>query len=323
MKILANDGVSQSGIEKLENAGFEVIEKKIAQNQLIDYINDNQIDMILVRSATKIRKELIDACENLKLIGRGGVGLDNIDVDYAKEKGIKVINTPAASSRSVAELVFAHLLGGIRHLNKANREMPLEGESNFKKLKKSYKGRELNNKTLGIFGFGRIGRHVAKIALGVGMRVMVNDHVIEEGEEIPVKLQFFDDQSVTLKVKSFSKEEVLKKADFITLHVPALKDYMIGKKEIELMKDNAGLINASRGGVVDEVAIDVALQERKLGFAALDVFENEPNPPIKLLMNPYISLSPHVGGSTDEAQERIGVELADQIIEAFGKSLKK
>lgn len=316
MKILANDGVSQSGVDKMKAAGFEVIEKKVAQEQLANYLNENNIAIILVRSATKVRKDLIEACPDLKLIGRGGVGVDNIDVDYAKSKGVKVINTPAASSSSVAELVFAHLFSGVRYLNQANREMPLEGESKFKALKKSYKGRELRGKTLGIFGFGRIGREVAKIALGIGMHVLVNKD--EEGE-LPVELAFANSQKITLHVKTASKEEVLKNSDFITLHVPALKDYLIGKKEIELMKDNAGLVNSSRGGVVDEEAMDIALEKKKLGFAALDVFENEPNPPVKLLMNPKLSLSPHVGGSTVEAQDRIGVELADQIIDEFGK----
>lgn len=318
MKILANDGVSESGVIKLEDAGYEVIQKKVAQNQLANYLNENNISIILVRSATEIRKELIDACPGLKLIGRGGVGLDNIDVKYAQSKNIKVINTPAASSRSVAELVFGHLFSGVRHLNKANRAMPLEGETNFKALKKNYKGTELNKKTLGIVGFGRIGQDVAKLSLGIGMDVLVHDTGYEDQDKLPVELEFNDGQKVTLKVKNVSKEEVLKSSDFISLHVPAQKDYLIGAAEIKLMKDNSGLVNASRGGVIDEKAVDKALEDKKLSFAALDVFENEPNPPIKLLMNPNISLSPHVGGSTNEAQERIGVELADQIIAGFG-----
>lgn len=318
MKVLANDGVSQSGVEKLEEAGFEVIQTKVAQNQLIDYLNKHQIQIILVRSGTQIRKDLIDACD-LKLIGRGGVGLDNIDVDYAIEKGIKVINTPAASSRSVAELVFAHLSGGIRFLHLANREMPLEGEANFKTMKKAFKGRELKGKTLGILGFGKIGNEVAKIALGIGMKVLVNDPNLENDTESTVELNFFGGQKIALPVTNVSKEKLLKTSDFISLHVPAQNDFIIGKEEIKMMKKSAGLINAARGGVVDEIALDVALAEERLSFAALDVFQAEPNPPIKLLMNPSISLSPHVGGSTAEAQERIGVELADQIIAFLGK----
>ncbi|MBQ0737377.1 D-2-hydroxyacid dehydrogenase [Aquimarina celericrescens] len=309
MKVLANDGVSQSGIDKLESAGFEVITTKVAQEQLINYLNENKVDVILVRSATKVRKDIIDACPDLKIIGRGGVGLDNIDVEYAKEKGVKVINTPAASSASVAELVVAHLLSGVRFLKNANRDMPLEGESKFKELKKSYaKGVELKGKTLGIIGFGRIGQATAKVALGLGMKVIAADAFLEEAT---IELDFFDGQTVDFKIKTISKEELLKQADFITLHVPAQKEYVIGKKEIEMMKDGAGLINAARGGVIDEVALD----NKKLSFAGLDVFESEPKPELKILMSPHISLSPHIGGSTNEAQDRIGIELASQIIE--------
>ncbi|MDR6302159.1 D-2-hydroxyacid dehydrogenase [Mesonia maritima] len=315
MKILANDGISAKGIQQLEKEGFEVITTKVAQDQLADYINEKNIEVILVRSATKIRKNIIDACPNLKMIGRGGVGLDNIDVDYAKEKGVKVINTPAASSASVAELVFAHLLSSIRFLKNANRDMPLEGDSKFKELKKSYaKGTELRGKTLGIIGFGRIGNEVAKMALGLGMKVIASDKNMGEKK---VTLNFFDGQEVTLSVKTQPVNEVLKEADFVTLHVPAQKDYIIGKKEIEIMKDGAGIINTARGGVVDEQALIEALENKKLAFAGLDVFENEPSPEIKILMNPKLSLSPHIGGATNEAQDRIGVELADQIIAEF------
>ena len=316
MKVLANDGVSQSGIDKLENAGYEVITKKVAQEQLIDYLNENKIDVILVRSATKVRKDIIDACPDLKVIGRGGVGLDNIDVDYAKEKGVKVINTPAASSASVAELVFAHLLNGVRFLKNANRDMPLEGESKFKDLKKSYaKGVELRGKTLGIIGFGRIGQATAKVAIGLGMKVVAADAFLEEAT---IEVDFFDGQKLDFHINTISKEEVLKQSDFISLHVPAQKEYVIGKKELEMMKDCAGLINAARGGVIDEVALVEALDSRKLAFAGLDVFESEPKPEIKVLMNPHMSLSPHIGGSTNEAQDRIGVELASQIIDILG-----
>ena len=313
MKVLANDGVSQSGIDKLESAGFEVITTKVAQEQLINYLNENKVDVILVRSATKVRKDIIDACPDLKIIGRGGVGLDNIDVEYAKEKGVKVINTPAASSASVAELVVAHLLSGVRFLKNANRDMPLEGESKFKELKKSYaKGVELKGKTLGVIGFGRIGQATAKVALGLGMKVIAADAFLEEAT---IELDFFDGQTVDFNIKTISKEEVLKQADFITLHVPAQKEYVIGKNEIEIMKDGAGLINAARGGVIDEVELVEALDNKKLSFAGLDVFESEPKPELKILMSPHISLSPHIGGSTNEAQDRIGVELANQIIE--------
>lgn len=312
MKILANDGIAQSGIQALESEGFEVLTTTVAQEQLIPYINENEIIGLLVRSATKVRKDLIDACPNLKLIGRGGVGMDNIDVAYAKEKGLYVINTPAASSESVAELVFAHLFGGVRYLYDANRQMPLDGDSKFKQLKKSYAGgTELRGKTLGVIGFGRIGRATAKIALGVGMKVIYFDPFLEKAS---LEVSFFDGQSVSFDLASLSKEEVLQSSDFITLHVPAQKEYVIGQKEFAIMKDGVGIVNAARGGVVDEVALVDALENGKISFAGLDVFESEPNPEIKILMHPKISLTPHIGAATGEAQDRIGTELASQII---------
>ena len=311
MKILANDGISQSGIDALEKQGFEVITTTVAQEQLVNYINDNSIVALLVRSATTVRKDIIDNCPSLKIIGRGGVGMDNIDVEYAREKGLKVINTPAASSESVAELVFAHLYGGVRFLYSSNRNMPLEGETNFKGLKKAFaKGVELKGKTLGVIGFGRIGQATARIALGIGMKVIYFDPFTETAA---VEVPFFDGQSVTFNLKSQSKEDVLKEADFITLHVPAQKEYVIGKAEFDLMKDGTAIVNAARGGVIDEVALVSALESGKLTFAGLDTFENEPKPEIKLLMHDKISLTPHIGAATGEAQDRIGEELASQI----------
>lgn len=311
MKVLANDGISQSGINALQEANFEVITTTVAQEQLEDYINNEEITVLLVRSATTVRKNIIDNCASLKIIGRGGVGMDNIDVEYAKEKGLAVINTPAASSQSVAELVFAHLYNGVRFLYDSNRNMPLDGDSKFKALKKSYaKGVELRGKTLGIIGFGRIGVEVAKIALGVGMKVIASDVFVEKAN---VKLSFFDGQNVSFTIKTQSIEDVIKQSDFITLHVPAQKDYVIGKAQFDVMKDGAAIINAARGGVIDEVALIEALDSGKLSFAGLDTFENEPTPAIKVLMNQKVSLTPHIGAATNEAQDRIGVELATQI----------
>ncbi|MBX2829300.1 MAG: D-2-hydroxyacid dehydrogenase [Flavobacteriaceae bacterium] len=312
MKILANDGISQSGVDALTQGGFEVITTKVAQEQLINYINQENIDGILVRSATKVRKDIIDSCPNLKLIGRGGVGMDNIDVDYARGKGLHVINTPAASSASVAELVFAHLYGGVRFLYDANRNMPLEGDTKFKDLKKSYAGGiELRGKTMGIIGFGRIGQEVAKIALGVGMRVIYSDSYVENAT---IDVSFFDGQQVSFSFEHMELSELLKQSDFVTLHVPAQKEYVIGKTQLAQMKPGAALINAARGGVIDEVALLDALEDGKLSFAGLDVFEAEPTPAIKVLMNGKVSLSPHIGAATKEAQDRIGTELAQQII---------
>ena len=312
MKVLANDGLDQSGIDGLQKAGFEVITTKVPQEELINYINENQVRTLLVRSATKVRKDIIDACPSLKIIGRGGVGMDNIDVEYAREKGINVINTPAASSASVAELVFAHLFSGCRFLTDSNRKMPVEGDSKFAELKKAYtKGVELRGKTIGIIGFGRIGQEVAKMALGLGMRVLAVDNF---AEKVNLKVEFFNGQSVDFEIKTQSKEEALKEADFVTLHVPAQKEFVIGQKEFDLMKNGAALVNCARGGVVDEEALLKALDSGKLAFAGLDVFINEPTPAKSVLSHPKISLTPHTGASTNEAQDRIGISLAEQII---------
>jgi D-3-phosphoglycerate dehydrogenase len=242
--------------------------------------------------------------------------MDNIDVAYAREKGLSVINTPAASSSSVAELVFAHLFGGVRFLYDSNRNMPLEGESNFKGLKKAYaKGIELRGKTIGIIGFGRIGQEVAKIALGVGMKVIAADKYMDAAE---LSVELFDGSSLSVKIETIPVADVLEQSDYISLHVPAQKDYVIGKKEFGNMKSGAAIINAARGGVIDEVALVEALDNNKLAFACLDTFENEPKPEITLLMHPKISLTPHIGAATLEAQDRIGVELGEQIISILG-----
>tara|TARA_B100001029_G_scaffold66901_1_gene54355 strand:- start:3136 stop:4092 length:957 start_codon:yes stop_codon:yes gene_type:complete len=312
IKILANDGISKAGIDLLESKNYQVITDNIEQESLVEYINENDISCLLVRSATKARKDLIDSCKNLKLIGRGGVGMDNIDVDYAKDKGLHVINTPAASSHSVAELVFSHLFSCVRFLHDSNRNMPLEGDSNFKILKKNYaKGNELKGKTLGVIGFGRIGQETAKIALGIGMNVVFCDKFIDEKN---IELVFANAEKISFNLKSSDMSDLLKNSDYITLHVPAQKDFVIGKKEINLMKDGAGLINAARGGVVDEVSLIESLNSGKIAFAGIDTFENEPKPSIKLLMHPKVSLTPHIGAATNEAQDRIGIELANQII---------
>jgi D-3-phosphoglycerate dehydrogenase len=311
INVLANDGISKSGKDSLEKDGFNVSTVTVAQNQLISYVNKENISVLLVRSATTVRKDLIDQCPGLKIIGRGGVGMDNIDVDYARNKGINVINTPAASSASVAELVFAHLYSGVRFLFESNRAMPLEGDSNFKGLKKTYaKGVELRGKTIGIIGFGRIGRETAKIAIGVGMKVLAYDKFLEKAD---LTLDFHDGKKIDFEIKISKFDYLLKNSDFISLHVPAQKKFVIDKKEIDMMKDGAGLINAARGGVVNEVELVSALDSGKLSFAGLDTFENEPKPAVKLLMHPKISLTPHIGAATNEAQDRIGLELADQI----------
>lgn len=312
MKILANDGLDKSGVKALENMGFSVLNEKVNGEDLAKFINQNNIEVLLVRSATQVRKALIDQCPNLKIIGRGGVGMDNIDVDYARSKNIHVINTPSASSASVAELVFAHLFTGARFLEDSNRKMPQIGATNFSELKKAYaKGIELRGKTIGIVGMGRIGQEVAKIALGMGMRVIAADSNVGRAS---IKVTFYNNQYINVDIETEPLDEIIRHADFITFHVPSqVGGYMIGENEINLMKDGVAVINCSRGGIIDEKALVRALDSGKISFAGLDVFENEPYPSMDVLTHPKISLTPHTGASTLEAQDRIGLSLAEQI----------
>lgn len=312
MNILANDGISPSGLEALKRAGHTVYTDFIEASELEAFINSNSIDGILVRSATKVRKDLMDACPTLKFVGRGGVGMDNIDVEYGREKGLAVFNTPAASSQSVAELVMGHLFSISRSLHHSNRAMPNEGADNFKALKKQYsKGSELRGKTLGIVGFGRIGRSLASYALGCGMKVVAHDRYAENSEvEVNV-----GDVSISVECPILSMEEVLKQSNAVSLHIPAQADGkpVIGAEELALMKPGALLLNAARGGVVDEDALIAALDSGALAGAALDVFVGEPAPRADVLAHPSLSLTPHTGAATGEAQDRIGLELASQI----------
>ncbi len=316
IKILANDGIDPTGKKMLEDAGFLVDTNNIPQDELP--LKLQNYDAITVRSATKVRKALIDACPNLKLIGRGGVGMDNIDVDYAKEKGVSVYNTPASSSLSVAELVFAQLFGCVRFLHDSNRKMPVEGHTKFNDLKKAYaKGIELRGKTLGILGFGRIGREVAKIAIGVGMDVWAYD-LFPFNPEVEVVLG--GGTTVKVTVKTPTQDQIIKQADFITLHTPFVDKAILGAAELAQTKKGVGLVNISRGGLIDELALIDALNSGQVSFAALDVFDNEPTPREEILKHPKISLTPHIGAATNEAQERIGVELASLIIGHFKKN---
>ncbi|MGV3638827.1 MAG: D-2-hydroxyacid dehydrogenase [Flavobacteriales bacterium] len=313
MRVHANDGISAQAKQSLSDEGFKVTTDHVPQDQLIAYINKENIEVLLVRSATKVRRELMDECPSLKLIGRGGVGLDNIDVAYAKDKGIPVINTPASSSISVAELVMAHLFSMMRNLHKANRTMPVEGRSKFKELKKEYeKGFELRGKTLGVIGFGRIGQWTARYALGCGMRVIyVDNNATVEAIELEI-----GGHTVRVPVKMVSMTDLLKQADAISLHVPAQKDgrAVLGAAELGAVKPGVVIVNTARGGSVDEDALLNALKEGRVRAAALDVFVGEPEPREDLLTAENLSLSPHIGAATAEAQGRVGDELADQII---------
>lgn len=313
VKVLVNDGIHPAGKEKLEAHGFQLEMNRVEQGDLIHQLPE--YDAILVRSATKVRQDLIDACSGLKLIGRGGVGLDNIDVSYAEGKGIKVINTPAASSRSVAELVIAHILSLTRFLHRSHIDMPEHGHEAFKKLKKQYsKGMELQGKKLGILGFGRIGKALGGLALGMGMEILPVEKEIHNHE---LCLNIHGGQDFKLNIQTVELSNMLQQADIVSLHLPSQGKPIIGREELKMMKPGAILINASRGGLVDEEALLEALGSDQLLGAGLDVFDNEPQPDQRLLSHPRISTSPHIGGSTEAAQRNIGLELADQMIEYF------
>jgi len=315
MNILINDGIHPTGEKMLREAGYDVDTNTVSQEDLAGKLN--AFDAILVRSATKIRADLIDKAPNLKLIGRGGVGLDNIDVDFAKSKDIAVVNTPAASSRSVAELAIAHLFSIVRFLPTVNKKMAVDGVGDFKSLKKgASKGIELKGKTLGIIGAGRIGRATASIALGCGMKVIAFDPYISE---VDLELELHPDYESDLKItlNTISKETLLQEADFISLHIPGGQGYVLDAADFKQMKQGVGLVNCARGGTVNENALIDAIKSGKVKYAATDVFENEPPTDDRILRMDQVGLSPHIGASTQEAQERVGIELAQQIISYF------
>ncbi len=311
IKILVNDGIEADGKLILEGAGYQVDTDTVQQAELPKVLPN--YDVIIVRSATQVRKDLIDVCPNLKIIARGGVGTDNIDVDYARSKGIEIITTPAASSQSVAELAMGHIFNLTRFLQRSNREM---ATGDFKKLKSAYsEGIQLKGKTIGIVGFGRIGQAVARIALAMGMSVVISDPFITD---IDLVIDI-NNTKVSIPLHSVSLEEVLKNSDFITLHTPSVGKALIGTEEIAVMKDGAIIVNCARGGIIDEDALLEGLNSGKLGGAGLDTFKGEPNPRAELLNHPKISVSPHIGAATKEAQSNIGLELADKIMAFFGK----
>lgn len=314
IKILANDGIHPDGRLLLEEANYDVSEDKIPQETLAEHIGD--YDVLIVRSATKVTKAVIDAGKKLKIIARGGVGLDNIDVEYAQSKGIQVFNTPMASSRAVAELAMGHIFAMSRMLHRSNLELPTGGD--FKKLKKNYEtGVQIKGKTMGIVGFGRIGQELAKIALGLGMRVRAHDPYVNEAD-VALQLSDFEDIKISVKVRTESLDKILRDADYISFHIPGTGKALIGADELQKMKQGVYLINTARGGVIDEDALLDALNSGKVAGAGMDVFVNEPTPREDLLKHPAVSCTPHIGASTLEAQSYIGMELADKILAFFG-----
>ena len=298
MRVLVADPLADEAIQELKGVGLEVEDLSgLPKEELANKVTD--FDIMTVRSATKVRSDMIDKMQNMKLIVRGGVGLDNIDVEYAKSKGIEVKNTPAASSASVAELVLAHMFALSRHIVRGTRGIS-EGQWEKKKLK----GVELAGKTLGIIGLGRIGQELGKRALALGMNVIGYDPYVKDIE----------------RVESVELDKLIREADYISVHTPLTDEtrHFIGDNEFEKMKDGVVLVNCARGGVLDEDALLRALKNGKVRGAGLDVFEQEPPSRSELLKLPNVTFTPHIGASTKEAQARIGKEVVD-IIKEFAK----
>lgn len=315
MRILANDGIGPEGKALLEKHQIQVEDQHIPQEQLSETLQN--YDGVLVRSATKITKEIIDRNLHLTVIGRGGVGMDNIEVDYAREHDIQVINTPLASTRSVAELTIAFILSGVRNLHRSYQEMPQKGSKDFKGLKKQLsKGIEVQGKTIGLIGFGAIGQEVAKLAIGLGMNVLISTSQVGKQYRLDLELM-----NIELNFTSISKEQLLQEADIISLHCPNSSSYVLDEKELQ--SELNGIINTSRGSLINEEALIAQLNSGNIGFAGLDVFQNEPLVNQALLEHPKVLSSPHIGGSTIEAQERVWIQIAEQIIKIKGQHLGK
>ncbi len=302
MKVLVTDKLADEAIEMLKNNGFEVKYEELDHDGLLNEIAD--YDALIVRSRTKVTADIIEkgASGKLKVIGRAGIGVDNIDVKKATELGIKVVNAPTGSTISVAELAIAHMLALARFIPKADSSMK-RGEW----LKKQLKGIELHGKTLGLIGSGRIAQHVAKIAKGLGMNVLVySPHCTDEKAE-------------KMGARRATLEEVLRESDFVSLHIPKTEEtyHLIDKEKLSLMKPTAYLINCARGGVVDEDALYEFLKEGKIAGAAIDVFEEEPPKGSKLLELDNVVLTPHIGANTKEAQIRAGTICAEQVMKVL------
>ena len=311
MKILANDGISASGETLLIEAGHEILNHRVSQEHLVQFINENQVEILLVKNATSIDHQVIDSCKSLKIIGKAGTEMNNVAVDYAIEKGLYVISTPNSYARATAELVFAHFFSLARFLHDSNRMMPLEGDSKFNLLKKTYQNAaELFGKTLGVIGSGSNALEVIKMGISLGMNVIIFN---ENSKSEKVNLDFFDGQKLVFELKSVKFEEILEKSDFISILNTEKSGYLIDSEEFEIMKNGAYLVNIAKGAVNEVTLVDY-LENKKLAGAALDVFENEQKPDIQVLMNPSLSLSPNLATVTTDAIEKTGKELAEQII---------
>lgn len=314
MKILANDGISEFGESLFKKSGLELLNNRVSQEHLIPFINDNEVEILLVKNATKVDKELINSCPSIKIIGKAGAEFNNIDVEYAEAKGIYVINTPKASAKAIAEMVFAHFFSLVRFLHDSNRNMPLEGDINFNLLKKSYQNAsELSGKSIGLIGFDETAKETVKKSIALGMMPIVFS---EEKISEKLTLEFFDGKTIDFEINTINNlGELIKNSDFISIHTPPKDGYLIDEAELKSMKDNVFIANIIYPGTINEVALIDYIEAKKVAGAALDVYETEPSPEIQILMNPNLSLTPNTAQQTIETQDRIWASLAHQIIE--------
>ena len=315
MKILANDGLSSNATAILVENNFEVITTKVAQEQLIPFINNNNIEVLIIRNATKVRLNLLLDCPALKVICKGGNKFEREVELQISASGKQLIYAEESTSIAIAEMVFAHLFSGARMLYDANRLMPLEGDSNFDSLQKGFaSGQELRGKTLGIIGFNKSGKEVAKYATALGMRVLISDSTEENPE---VSVDFYSDQSVSVILEDVDRKVLLANSDYISLHIDEQEDYVISKSDFDAMKDGVGIINCAFGRALNEVDLIAALEEEKVLFAGIDRFEEEPTPAIQVLMHPQISLSPNIARSSIDVQDRTDLEFATFLLSKF------
>lgn len=315
MKILANDGLSSNATAILVENNFEVITTKVAQEQLIPFINNNNIEVLIIRNATKVRLNLLLDCPALKVICKGGNKFEREVELQISASGKQLIYAEESTSIAIAEMVFAHLFSGARMLYDANRLMPLEGDSNFDSLQKGFaSGQELRGKTLGIIGFNKSGKEVAKYATALGMRVLISDSTEENPE---VSVDFYSSQSVCVILEDVDRKVLLASSDYISLHIDEQEDYVISKSDFDAMKDGVGIINCAFGRALNEVDLIAALEEEKVLFAGIDRFEEEPTPAIQVLMHPQISLSPNIARSSIDVQDRTDLEFATFLLSKF------
>lgn len=316
-KILINTDFSSFQIETLKKENFEVQNINVADSQLIKFINEEQFSALIISSKSIDYKQILDNCPSIQIIGQLGGEIDKKDILYAQNKGVTIVNAWTSAVKSVAEMVFAHLFSGARFLHQSNREMPLQGDTDFNILHEEYSfGVELEGKTLGILGFGKIGQEVAKKAISLGMNVLAYDI---EPKKVDLEFNFLNQHQFSINIKTTSKEEVLQGSDFITIHTPPSKENVLEVQDFEFLKEGVGVINVARNNAFDENILMEYLEEGKVSFAGLDTFNGEPSPSVHLLMNENISLSPRISAYTLDSFERACGEVALQVSDFLNK----